>query len=109
MSRRPSAARKSPAPARSSQPRPPFTLHGDPALDPSAARMLSRLAVAVAVLFGIALLAMELGPHRIGDYFTETDFYGGYADGARALQRGQLDPARYGVVGPVYDVALALV
>ncbi|MEK7824166.1 MAG: glycosyltransferase family 39 protein [Candidatus Eisenbacteria bacterium] len=78
-------------------------------LDAGAARMLTRLALAVALLLGIALLAMALGPHRVGDYFTETDFYGGYADGARALQRGHLDPARYGVVGPGYEVALALV
>ncbi len=52
---------------------------------------------------------MALGPHRVGDYFTETDFYGGYAAGAKALQGGRLDPARYGVVGPGYEVALALV
>src|SRR5262245_24801971 len=51
---------------------------------------------------------MALGPHRIGDYFTETDFYGGYAIGAKALLAGHLDPARYGVVGPGYEVALAL-
>lgn len=63
----------------------------------------------MAGLLGIALLAMALGPHRVGDYFTETDFYGGYAAGAKALQSGHLDPARYGVVGPGYEVALALV
>jgi len=28
----------------------------------------------VAVLYGIALLAMILGPHKIGDVFAETDF-----------------------------------
>ena len=63
----------------------------------------------VALALAAALLAMALGPHRIGDYFTETDFYGGYAEGARALQHGRLDPSRYGVVGPGYEVALALV
>lgn len=47
--------------------------------------------------------------HRIGDYFTETDFYGAYAEGARMIQHGHLDPSRYGVVGPGYDVALAIV
>ncbi len=56
---------------------------------------------------GVALAAVALGPHRIGDYYTETDFYGGYAGGARLIQRGVLDPARYGVVGPVYELALA--
>jgi tetratricopeptide (TPR) repeat protein len=68
-----------------------------------------RAAIAVAILLGIALLVTALGPHRVGDYFTETDFYGGYAAGARALQGGHLDPARYGVVGPGYEVALAVV
>jgi tetratricopeptide (TPR) repeat protein len=63
----------------------------------------------VAVALGVALLAMALGPHRVGDYFTETDFYGGYAAGAKALQSGRLDPARYGVVGPGYEAALAAV
>ena len=57
----------------------------------------------------MALLVVALGPHRVGDYFTETDFYGGYAEGARALQHGHLDPSRYGVVGPGYEMALALV
>jgi len=69
----------------------------------------SRAALVVALALAAALLAMALGPHRIGDYFTETDFYGGYAEGARALQHGHLDPSRYGVVGPGYEVALALV
>ena len=109
MTRRSSASRTRPAPPRSPQARPWFALDADPVLDAGAARMLTRLALAVALLLGIALLAMALGPHRVGDYFTETDFYGGYADGARALQRGHLDPARYGVVGPGYEVALALV
>lgn len=84
-------------------------LDADPLLDARTARVLTRLAFAVAGLLGIALLVMALGPHQVGDYFTETDFYGGYADGARAIQRGHLDPARYGVVGPVYEVALAMV
>ncbi|HZC77937.1 MAG TPA: glycosyltransferase family 39 protein, partial [Ktedonobacterales bacterium] len=55
----------------------------------------------------LALIAMILGPHRIGDYFTETDFYGAYAQGARLIQHGQFVPARYGVIGPGYEVALA--
>jgi len=62
----------------------------------------------VAALLGAALLVMVLGPHRVGDYMTETDFYGQYADGARLIQHGHLEPARYGVVGPGYEIALAL-
>jgi hypothetical protein len=108
MSRRSSADRPHPAPPRPRKSQPWFALDGDPALDPAATRLLTRLALAVAVLLGVALLAMALGPHRVGDYFTETDFYGGYAEGARALQRGHLDPTRYGVVGPGYEMALAL-
>ena len=72
------------------------------------ARIESTLAWALAALVGVALLAVALGPHRIGDYATETDFYGAYADGARLIQLGHLDPTRYGVVGPVYEVVLAL-
>jgi hypothetical protein len=51
---------------------------------------------------------MVFGPHVIGDYLTESDFYGDYAQGARLVQHGHLIPARYGVVGPVYEIALAL-
>ncbi|MFI5372630.1 MAG: glycosyltransferase family 39 protein, partial [Candidatus Eisenbacteria bacterium] len=65
--------------------------------------------VALLAAFGTTLLAIILGPHPVGDYFTETDFYGAYAIGARALQHGHLDPSRYGVVGPVYEITLALV
>src|SRR5262249_2642783 len=55
------------------------------------------------------LLAIAQGPHPIGDYYAESDFYGGYAGGAQLIQHGRLDPARYGVVGPVYEIALAAV
>lgn len=65
--------------------------------------------VVVAALFAIALLAMVFGPHRVGDIYTETDFYGGYGPGARLIQRGNLDPSRYAVVGPGFEVVLALV
>src|SRR5262249_42499741 len=37
------------------------------------------------------------------------DFYGGYVQGARAIQHGVIDPLRYGVVGPVYEIVLALI
>jgi len=72
-------------------------------------RLETRLAWLLAGLLAAALLAVALGPHRIGDYSTETDFYGGYADGARMIQHGRIVPTRYGVVGPGYEVALALV
>lgn len=105
-------------PSRPAKPRGSFRLHAAPAGDAPpggstggaiAGRRWRYAALAVAVALGIALLWIALGPHTVGDYFTETDFYGGYAEGARALQHGHLDPARYGVVGPGYEVALALV
>ena len=55
----------------------------------------------------LAWIAFRL--HLIGDYSTESDFYGGYAHGARLIQQGRVDPARYDVVGPGYDLALAVV
>ncbi len=70
---------------------------------------LDLAAYAVCALAAAILLVIALGPHRVGDYFTETDFYGSYAQGARLLQQGHLDPSRYGVVGPLYEVTLALV
>src|SRR5262249_37269602 len=91
---------KAPAPASPDRNRP----HG--VADP---RAYALAALGVALLLGAALLVVVLGPHRIGDYFTESDFYGSYAEGARLLQHGKLDPARYGVVGPVYEATLALV
>ena len=83
-------------------------LHGDPTPTPDEARQLGFAAWMVVALLGVALLFMILGPHRIGDNFAETDFYGGYVGGARALQHGHLDASRYGVVGPGYEAALAL-
>lgn len=88
--RRPAAARVPPAPL------------------PGEDRALSIAAWAVAGALLVALVALIAGPHSVGDYFTESDFYGAYAQGARALQHGHLDPTRYGVVGPGYEVALAL-
>src|SRR5262245_60553338 len=46
--------------------------------------------------------------HRIGDYSTESDFYGLYAMAARAIQHGAPDPSSYGIVGPDYPAAIAL-
>ena len=84
-----------------------FALHAEPELPPRQDRLLWRLMLLTVALLGVALLGMVLGPHRVGDYMTETDFYGQYAQGARLIQHGRLEPARYGVVGPGYEVALA--
>ena len=59
-------------------------------------------------MFGAALLWVALALHPVGDYYTESDFYGGYAIGARAIQHGVVDPGRYPVVGPGYEFALSL-
>ena len=111
----PSRGRRSPPPASGaarSPSRPPgaplLTLHASPEIGAGQDRLLRWVTWAAIALAGIALLAMVLGPHRVGDYMTETDFYGQYAAGARGIQQGRLDPSHYGVVGPVYEVALAL-
>jgi hypothetical protein len=96
----------------SRRPAPPrgafFALHAPPGLAPAQDRALRRITLTAVALLGLALLVMVLGPHRVGDYMTETDFYGQYAEGARLIQQGRVDPSRYGVVGPVYEVTLAL-
>ncbi|MGH7741606.1 MAG: tetratricopeptide repeat protein [Candidatus Eiseniibacteriota bacterium] len=61
------------------------------------------IALVTLLLAGVALFA-----HPVGDYHAESDFYGGYRTGARLIAHGQLDPARYGVVGPLYELILAL-
>ncbi len=94
--------------ARPSRTAGPFALHAPAGVSDAARRRFVRLAWALAALLAAALLAVTFGPHRIGDYFTETDFYGQYAEGARLIQNGRLLPARYGVVGPGYEAALAL-
>jgi tetratricopeptide (TPR) repeat protein len=85
-----------------------IALHAAPGLTPGLDRLLWRLTLLVVALLGITILIMVLGPHRVGDYMTETDFYGQYAAGARLIQHGRLEPARYGVVGPGYELALAV-
>lgn len=62
----------------------------------------------VVALFLALVVAVILGPHKIGDYFTETDFYGDYAVGARQIQHGHFQASRYQVVGPVYELVLGL-
>ncbi|HEY2955662.1 MAG TPA: glycosyltransferase family 39 protein [Candidatus Eisenbacteria bacterium] len=85
-----------------------FSLHGSAEIAAGETRLLTRITIVIAALFAAALLMMVAGPHRIGDYMTETDFYGDYARGARLVQQGRLLPSRYGVVGPGYEIALAL-
>ncbi len=63
----------------------------------------------VVALFAALLAWVAFRIHVVGDYSTESDFYGGYAEGARLLQRGRVDFARWAVVGPGYEAALALV
>ena len=112
MSKSQAARRTGPRPRAGAAPppasSPAFSLNAEPLAADSGARLALRIAWTLLALFGVALLAIALGPHKIGDNFAETDFYGGYSEGARALQHGHLDPARYGVVGPGYEVALAL-
>ncbi len=63
---------------------------------------------AIVALFVVVALPVLIWRHPVGDYFTETDFYGGYAPGVHALWAHGLDPSRYGVVGPVYELLLGL-
>src|SRR6266545_2634166 len=81
-----------------------FALHGG---GTAAWPALTWAGYAVAGLYAVAVLAMAFGPHRVGDVFTETDFYGSYGPGARLLQHGHIEPARYGVVGPMFEFMLA--
>jgi tetratricopeptide (TPR) repeat protein len=85
-----------------------FALHAG--AEPGAGdRVIALAADVLAAAFGIAALAMILGPHKVGDYMAETDFYGGYVEGVRLIQHGHLVPSRYGVIGPGYELMLALV
>lgn len=63
---------------------------------------------AALVTFATVLVWLALVRHTVGDYGVESDFYGGYAGGARAIQNGVWDFRRYVVVGPVYESVLAL-
>src|SRR5437870_5017676 len=96
--------RRRPAP----RPTPAFALTGSAACAPSEARGWTIAATVLIAAFVAAVLVVIAGPHRVGDYFTESDFYGAYAQGARLIRHGHLVPSRYTVVGPCYEVALAL-
>ena len=81
-------------------------LDADP---PADTALWTHLAWAAVALFAAALALIMARVHRIGDIYTETDFYGSYGLGARMIEHGHFDPSRYAVVGPVHEVALALV
>jgi hypothetical protein len=81
-----------------------ISLHG---ADAPAWPALTWAAWAVAAVYGALTLWLAFGPHRVGDVFTETDFYGSYGPGARMIQHGHLIPSRYGVVGPMFELLLA--
>jgi tetratricopeptide repeat protein len=106
MTRPSRRARRSPSP---SQPRRPPWFRFDapaPASDPGWAAPAGWVVVAACA----ALLAwLAFGVHVVGDYFTESDFYGSYAAGARLAAEGRIDPARNQVYGPIYEPAVALV
>jgi hypothetical protein len=61
-----------------------------------------------AVLLAAALLVFVVWVRKIGDFGVETDFYGTYVPGARRIVRGDLEPWRYGVTGPLYECLLAV-
>ncbi len=105
---RPSRADKRRERRESPKPASGFALHGDATIGPREARIETWIAGALIAVVGVVLVALALGPHKVGDYFTETDFYGDYAHGARMIQHGRLIATRYGVIGPVYEIALAL-
>jgi len=98
-------ARQAPARAQAGAPR--HTVFAIHAAGAPAWPALTWAGYAIAALYAAAVLVMTFGPHRVGDIFTETDFYGSYGPGARLLQQGHMDPTRYAVVGPVFELLLA--
>src|SRR5436190_17732614 len=100
MSARPARRRRAAAAPRHAW----LSFNASPEISPGETAWLTRLAWGIIGALVIALLVMVIGPHRIGDYMTETDFYGAYAEGAKLIQHGHLDPSRYGVIGPGYEI-----
>ena len=65
--------------------------HAEAEGSPAAARWATPVAWLVIAVFATVLLVIARGPHRIGAFDVESDFYGGYA------------PAYYGGYAPAYD------
>lgn len=99
MTRTPRTHRSAPAATRARLPEDP----------PVEGPVPARAALAITAALAATLVAIAIAGHRVGDYFTETDFYGGYGPGARLVAAGAADPARYGVTGPLFDGLLAAV
>ena len=78
-----------------------------PPRDPLAPSALAIASAALATLATGIIGWIALAHHPVGDYFTESDFYG-YAWGARLIQHGRMDFSRYSVVGPLYELLLAV-
>jgi hypothetical protein len=76
-------------------------------------RLLPLIGPAGIIVFAAALVAIDLGPHRVGGLDAETDFYGGYAPTAALLAKGHILTAQgtlppvFGFVGPLYPAVLA--
>ncbi len=81
---------------------------------PRVARFATLAAGFALAALAVALLLVARGPHRIGAFDVESDFYGGYAQAANAMRQGHLLneagrlPAVFGFVGPLYPALLAL-
>lgn len=82
-----------------------FQLHAPAGIGLSWSGIAAWTVVAAAA---VVFLWVAFRLHVVGDYSTESDFYGGYIEGARLFQAGLPDPSRYSVAGPGYDAALAL-
>lgn len=114
--RRASAGRRSERPPRPSKHRRPtaIDLAREIVEPPETARHATIAAWVVIAAFAAVLAVIVVGPHRIGAFDVESDFYGGYAPAALALQHGHLLgadgklPAVFGFVGPLYPLLLAL-
>jgi len=88
--------------ARDRTPAPPRT-----PVDPLSPPVLAWSSAALAALATGVIAWIAFARHPVGDYFTESDFYG-YAWGARGIQHGRIDFSRYSVVGPLYELLLAV-
>src|SRR5690349_22108270 len=84
---------------------PPRAQKSFAAAAPAWAQTSSNIALAIGC---VLVIGMALFTHPIGDYHAESDFYGGFAQSARGIEHGRLDPGAYPVVGPVYELTLAL-